>query len=176
MALFFQRSAAMRRVIHVALLGVLVIPAEQATAQTDTSALRSGARVRLWRHGPTSGFFQGTIVERIGDTLTVSDRRTDETHIRIAIPDLDSAYVRVWKPGRGFNSGFWRGALVGLGVALASVATIARRSRADANDFGVPVEFIAGLWGATGMVTGGIIGGALGARPRTSWVPVALPH
>jgi len=164
----------MRRATLVALLAVLAAPVERLAGQAQPSELRPGRALRLWRHGATSGFFQGTIVERTGDTLTVSDRRTDETHIRVAMADLDSAYVRMLKPGRRFSSGFKVGALVGLGVAAASVATIVQRSRADANEFGVPVEFIAGLWGATGTLVGGVVGGAVALRPRITWVPVVL--
>jgi len=161
----------MRRVIRVALLGVLAVPTQQLSAQAETSALRPGARVRLWRHGPTSGFFQGRIVERAADTLTVSDRRTNETHIRVAIPDLDSAYVGV-HAANGFGRGFARGALIGLGVTTLTLGTIALTHRSDGDSF-VPVHVIVAIWSTAGMVVGGIIGGTLGAH-RITWVPVAL--
>jgi len=162
------------RTLRVALLlGAFTLPLR---AQRLATSLAPGERVRLWqREEPT--FFQGTIIERRGDSLLVDNGQYDGRMIRVDLTTLDSAQLRRRVSGGGYKQGSVIGGFTGVFLFALAVQTrvfLPKSPYADQNEYRA-ASLVFG--GAASALAGALVGGTIGAlHHRTVWESVALPR
>jgi hypothetical protein len=151
--------------MRVSLLGVTVMAllARLADAQTTDPRLSPGTVVRVSSRNGDVSRVVGTVQSLLRDTLLLRDQ-----FVRLAVSDLAELDVREPVPrrtGRGFVIGLL------IGAAAATVGTVAKPPKEA-----IPENE---AWQLGIIVTGGLVGGGIGALlgsfPTTRWVPIPLP-
>ena len=163
----YRRSMVCARWVFMVLAGSLV--AEDAAAQFPAS--QTDRRVRLHFADAAKPALVGQFIEFRHDSALVRlDDRADVT----SIPAADLRRMERWSRRGHMAAGATTGAVVGAFSGV--VAGLSEESCSPEAWFCYSPGFYAVMYGATGLLLGGVVGGVVGALIRTEgWTEMPLP-